>query len=253
MINNPLIDRLASGQLVVGSFVYIPSAKLTEIVGLIGFDFIVIDMEHGPVDIGDAESMVGAAELAGTVPIIRVTHNTPHLILRALDVGAVGVHVPEISDPEQAKEMVASVKYAPEGHRGLAGVRAARYGLMGSLADYAQAANKNTMAIAHIEHYEAIENLDALLDVDGIDVYFLGPTDLSNSLGIPGQSGDSKVVDLVESAIKRIVSRGKVAGCITVDPQMAQHYKQLGVLYLATHAIGHMARGSRQFIEEIRK
>ena len=253
MINNPLKNNLASGQLVVGSFVYIPSAKLTEIVGLIGFDFIVIDMEHGPVDIGAAEGMVRAAELAGVVPIIRVTHNTPHLILRALDVGALGVHVPEINYPTQAKEMVASVKYAPEGHRGLAGVRAAKYGLKGSLAGYALAANQETMIIAHIEHYEAIENLDELLDVQGIDVYFLGPTDLSNSLGIPGQSSDPKVVEMVEGAIKRIVSRGKIAGCITVDPQMARHYKDLGVLYLATHAIGHMARGSRQFIEEIRK
>ncbi len=253
MINNPMKGKLAAGQLVIGSFVYVPSAKLAEIISLIGFDFIVIDMEHGPVDIGIAEDMVRAAEVASVVPIIRVSHNTPHLILRALDSGAVGVHVPEINNRDQAQEMVASVKYGPEGHRGLAGVRAAQYGLKGSLAGYSEAANRETMAIAHIEHVEAIENLDDLLNVDGIDVYFLGPTDLSNSMGIPGRSSDPKVVDMVEDAIKRIVARGKTAGCITVDPQMAVHYKDLGVLYLATHAIGHMVRGSRAFIEEIRK
>ena len=83
---------MADGQLVIGSFVYVPSAKLTEIISLIGFDFAVIDMEHGPVDIGVAEDMVRAAEIADVTPIIRVTHNTPHLILRALDVGALGFH-----------------------------------------------------------------------------------------------------------------------------------------------------------------
>ena len=252
MIANKAKQKLANGQLVVGSFVYVPSAKLTEIVGLIGFDFVVIDMEHGPVDIGVAEEMVRAAEQAGATPIIRVTHNTPHLILRALDIGALGVHVPDINESEGARAMVASVKYGPEGHRGLAGVRAAQYGLKNSLSDYTAAANRETMVIAHIEHIEAIENLDDLLSVDGIDVYYLGPTDLSNSLGIPGQSGDPRVVEHVEDAIKRIVAAGKIAGCIATAPQTARRYTDLGVRYLATHAIKHMANGSRQFIEEVR-
>ncbi len=252
MIANKVKQKLANGQLVVGSFVYVPSAKLTEIIGLIGFDFVVIDMEHGPVDIGVAEDMVRAAEQAGATPIIRVPHNTPHLILRALDIGALGVHVPDINESEGARAMVASVKYGPEGHRGLAGVRAAQYGLKGSLSDYTAAANRETMVIAHIEQIEAIENLDDLLSVDGIDVYYLGPADLSNSLGIPGQSGDPRVVKYVEDAIKRIVAAGRIAGCIAADPQTARRYTELGVRYLATHAIRHMANGSKQFIEEVR-
>lgn len=252
MIDNKVKQKLAGGQLVIGSFVYVPSAKLTEIISLIGFDFAVIDMEHGPVDIGVAEEMVRAAEAAGVTPIIRVTHNTPHLILRALDIGALGVHVPEVNDAAGAREMVNSVKYAPEGHRGLAGVRAARYGLLGSLADYAAAANRETMVIAHIEHVQAIEKLDELLGVDGIDVYFLGPTDLSNSLGIPGKSKDSRVVELVEGAIARIVDAGKIAGCIAADVNTARRYTSLGVRYLATHAMSHMVAGSRQFMEEVR-
>jgi 4-hydroxy-2-oxoheptanedioate aldolase len=249
---NKVKQKLADGQLVIGSFVYVPSAKLTEIIGLLGFDFVVVDMEHGPVDIGIAEDMVRAAELADVTPIIRVTHNTPHLILRALDVGALGVHVPEINDADSARAMVNSVKYAPEGHRGLAGVRAAGYGLKESLADYAAAANRETMTIVHIEQVEAIDNLDVLLRVDGIDVYFLGPTDLSNSLGIPGQSKEPRVVDLVEDAIKRIVDAGKIAGCIAADTKAARRYTTLGVRYLASHAVRHMAVGSRQFIEEVR-
>jgi 4-hydroxy-2-oxoheptanedioate aldolase len=252
MVVNELKRKLADGQLVVGSFIYIPSAKLTEIIGLIGFDYVVIDMEHGPVDIGLAEDMVRAAEWAGTTPIIRVTHNSPHLILRALDVGALGLHVPEINDAEDARAMVASMKYGPEGRRGLAGVRASRYGLKGSLAEYTAAANRETLAIAHIENVRAVENLDDLLAVEGIDIYYLGPADLSNSLGIPGQARDPRVVEMVEETIKRIVSAGKVAGCIAADGETARRYIDLGVLYLATHAIKLMVDGSRNFIEEVR-
>ena len=236
----------------VGSFIYVPSPMLTEIISLIGYDFVVIDMEHGPVDIGVAEDMVRAAELAGSAPIVRVTRDSPHLILRALDIGAVGVHVPEINERSAAQALVASARYGPEGHRGLAGVRAAQYGLKGPLADYTARANNETLVIAHIENIKAVQNLDDLLAVDGIDVYYLGPTDLSNSLGIPGQTRDPRVVAHTEESIRRIVAAGKVAGCIAGDTAAARRYLDLGVTYLATHAVRHMAVGSRQFIEEVR-
>ncbi len=252
MLTNQLKSKLAAGRVVVGSLVYVASPQLTEIIGLIGFDFVVIDMEHGPVDMGVAENMVRAAELAGVTPIIRVTHNTPHLILRALDIGALGVHVPEVSDAHEGKAVVASVKYAPQGQRGLAGVRAAKYGLKDSLPEYAAAANQQTMVIVHIEDVKAVENLDALLAVEGIDVYFLGPTDLSNSLGIPGQSKDPKVIGLVEDSIKQIAGAGKIAGCIAADVETARRYTELGARYIASHAISFMASASRQFLEELR-
>jgi 4-hydroxy-2-oxoheptanedioate aldolase len=252
MINNPLKSKLAAGQVVIGSFVTIPSAALTEIMGLAGFDFVVIDTEHGPIELEMAEHMVRAAELAGVTPIIRVAHNTSHLILRALDIGAIGVHVPDISDPVAARAAVASVKYGPQGRRGLAGVRAARYGLQESLADYAATANQQTMVIAHIEDVQAINNLDALLAVEGIDVYYLGPVDLSNSLGIPGQTQDSRVAELVEAAIRRINAAGRVAGCIAADSRATRRYVELGARYIATHAVRFMVNGSRQFMEEVR-
>jgi 4-hydroxy-2-oxoheptanedioate aldolase len=250
---NATKKKLADGELVIGSFVYVPSARLTEIVGLLGFDFVVIDMEHGPVDIGMAEDMVRAAECADVTPIIRVSHNTPHLILRALDVGAMGLHVPEIAHVEEAKSMVASAKYGPLGHRGLGGVRASQWGLKGPMPEYTVDANRETMVIAHIEHIDAANNLDQLLEVDGIDVYYVGPVDLSNSLGVPGRAKDPKVVACVEDCIQRIVAAGKIAGCIAADADGAKRYTDLGVRYLATHAIAHMAKGSRQFIEDVRE
>ncbi len=249
---NQMKKKLDDGQVVVGSFVYIPSAKLTEIIAMTGFDFVVIDMEHGPVDIGAAENMVRAAELAGVTPIIRVTHNSPHLLLRALDIGAQAVHIPDINTAADACAAVAACKYGPEGERGLAGVRALGYGLQGPIADKTETANRETMVIAHIEHIDAVNNLDKLLAVEGIDIYYLGPVDLSNSLGIPGRVGDSRVQELVTTSIRRIAEAGKIPGCITVDSEAAKRFIDLGVRYIASHAIKCMTNASTAFLEEIR-
>jgi 4-hydroxy-2-oxoheptanedioate aldolase len=250
---NQVKSKLAAGEVVVGSFVYVPSAELTEIIGLLGFDFVVVDMEHGPIDTKVAGDMVRAAELAGVTPIIRVTHNAQPLILRALDIGALGVHVPNINETHEAQAAVASVKYPPQGQRGLANVRAARYGLSGSLPEYTAAANQQTMLIAHIEDVRAVENLDALLEVNGIDVYYLGPVDLSASMGIPGQVKDARVSGMVADSIKRIAAAGRTAGCIAADADTARRYVDLGARYIASHAIQFMTKASRQFIEEVRK
>jgi 4-hydroxy-2-oxoheptanedioate aldolase len=250
---NELSRRLAAGETAIGCIVYLPSARLTEIVSLIGFDFVVIDMEHGPIDIGVAEDMVRAAELRGVTPLIRITHNSPHLMLRALDIGAQGVHVPDVNTVEEARLAVASSKYGPGGHRGLASVRAADYGLKQPLGEYAPTANRETMVIAHIESERSIKNLDALLKVDGVDVYYLGLEDISNSLGIPGQSKDPRVVALVEEAIRQIAARGKIAGCTGSDAASTRRYIELGARYIACHPIRFLATATRQFIAEVRQ
>jgi len=252
MKTNTLKAKLARGETVIGSFIYIPSSKFTEVVSLLGFDFVVIDMEHGPVDTVVAEDMVRAAEGGGATPIIRVTHNSAHLILRALDIGAQGIHVPDINSAADARLAVSSSKYGPDGMRGLAGVRAAEYGLIEPLAQYTSKANAQTMVIAHIESTDAVDVLDDLLEIDSIDVYYLGPEDMSNSMGIPGQSKDPRVVEIVENSIRRIVAAGKVAGCIAADVPAARRYTELGARYIASHAIKFMAGASRQFVQEVR-
>lgn len=252
MITNQLKEKLSRGDVVTGSFIYIPSAKLAEMVGLMGFDFAVIDMEHGPIETETAEDMIRAVQLGGATPIVRVTHNTPHLILRALDIGAHALHIPDINTRADAELAVKSSKYGPEGIRGLAGVRAADYGITGPLSEYAARANRETMVIAHIESAESVEHLDELLSVEGIDIYYLGPQDLSNSLGIPGQDKDPRVVAMVEDSIRRIAATGKIAGCIAVDPAAARRYIDLGARYMATHVASFMVKGSKQFIKEVR-
>lgn len=249
---NHVKAKLSRGELVVGSFVYVPSPKLTELVGLSGFDFVVIDQEHGPITTETAEDMVRACELSGCIPFARVPYLYPHGILHALDIGALGVHIPNVNTLEDARKAAALCKYAPIGTRGLAAVRAANYGLREKLSDYCQRANQEVMVIAHIEDIEAIHNLDQLLTVDGIDVYYLGPVDLSNSMGKPGTM-DAEVKKIVDDAIAAIVRAGKIAGMITTDPEAARRYISMGVRYLATHAIHFMAAGSRSFLKAVKE
>ena len=249
---NQLKKKLHNGEVAVGSFVTVPSSNMTEIVGMMGYDFVVIDMEHAPIDIAMAEDMIRAANVVDITPIVRVTHNSPHLILRAFDIGAHGIHVPDINTEKEAKEAVASSKYGPQGKRGLAGVRALKYGLRGPISDLTARANEETMVIAHIEDIAAVNNLDALLEVDGIDVYYLGPVDLSNSMGIPGQVGNPKVQHMVTESIRRISQAGKIAGCISVESEDAKRFIDLGARYIATHAVKFMANGSKQFIRELK-
>jgi len=249
---NELKRKLAAGDTVIGGILAVPSARLAEIVGLLGFDFIVIDMEHGPIDAGMAEDMVRAIELCGVAPVIRIAHNSPHLMLRALDIGATGVHVPEVNTVAEARLAARSSKYGPDGERGLAAVRAADYGLKQPLADYAPAANRETMVIAHIESGHAVDNLDVLLEVDGIDVFYLGPEDISNSLGIPGMSKDPRVTGLVEDAIRRIAERGKVAGCTGGDAAGTRHLIALGARYIACHPVRLLATAAQGFLAEVR-
>lgn len=248
---NQIKARLKKKEVVIGSFVYVPSGKLAEVIGLCGFDFVVIDQEHGPIGIECAEEMVRACELSNTTPLLRVGSLAPHSILQALDIGGMGVHIPCVNTEDQARYSVSLCKYAPSGQRGLAGVRAAEYGLRGPLSDYCRDANEQTLVVIHIEEMEAIRNLDALLKVDGIDVFYLGPTDLSNSLGRPGAQ-DEELRIVVDGAIQKIVESGRTAGIITNDPKAAQRYLEMGVRYLATHALGFMATASKAFLSGLR-
>lgn len=251
MQSNELKKRLDAGAAVIGSFVYVPSAKLTELIALSGFDFLVIDQEHGPISAETAEEMVRACQCGGCTPMVRVAHLHSHTILGALDSGAMGVHIPSINTVEDCRAAVEFCRYAPLGSRGLAGVRAAGYGLRGSLSDYCKKANEEVLVVAHIENIEAIHNLNQLLAVDGIDVYFLGPTDLSSSLNRPG-SADPELRQLVDIALSTIVRAGKVAGVITTDTKAARQYIDLGVRYLATHALRFMHNGSQAFLNDVR-
>lgn len=251
MQTNTVKTKLKKGEAVIGTLLNVPSARLAEFVALCGYDFIVIDQEHGIIGVEAAEDMVRACELQRCVPIVRVSHLHSHTILQALDIGALGVHIPNVNTADEARRAVRLSRYAPAGERGLAGVRAARYGLREKMADYCRQANEEVMVIAHVESVEAVRNLDEMLAVEGVDVYYLGPSDLSNSLGQPGVQ-DAALQKVVADAIAKIVRAGKVAGTIATDAATARKHLDSGVRYIATQALQMVATGSAAFLKAVR-
>src|SRR6185369_3629813 len=177
------------------------------------------------------ENMVRAAEVRGMVPIVRVPTNLPPQILRLMDTGPLGLHVPWVNSAAEADAAVRSVKYHPRGIRGLAGVRAADYG-QAPLGDYVQKANAETLVIIHIETQEAVECLPDIVAIDGIDVIFIGPTDLSQSYGVPGQPGHPVVQAAIDRIVEVVASSDKALGIMVGTSQAAQQWRERGARYI---------------------
>jgi len=228
-----LKKRLQAGETVFGPFAIVPSPTLIETLGHAGMDFVIIDTEHGPISIQAAEDLCRAAQGVGVAPIIPVGENHPWLILRALDIGAAGVQVPQITTKEEAEAVVRASKYAPLGQRGLSVfTRAGDYdGRRGT--DYTRQANEETLVIIHIEGVEGVRNLDQVLTVKGLDVIFLGPYDISQSLGIPGQVEDPRVERLLREASRKARDAGMAVGSYAKDVAFAKKLMAMGVQYVS--------------------
>src|SRR4030042_3992909 len=178
---------LKSGQPLIGSFFRLPSPDLAEIFGEAGFYFIIIDQEHGPLTPETTSNLVRACDLVGMAAIVRIPDNQPWYFQHALDVGALGVQVPQIRTLADAERAVQLSKFSPLGRRGVCrNVRAARYSARDRF-DYLEGSNRDTVVVIQIESKEGVENITEILGVPGIDVVFIGPYDLSQSLGLPGQ------------------------------------------------------------------
>ena len=254
MNKNNLKQALQSGKTVFGPFLKLTDPAVVEIMGFAGFDFVIIDAEHGPISLQSAQNMLRAAESAGITPVVRVTDNEETLILRALDIGAQGVEIPQINTKSDALKAVTAVKYSPQGKRGLCRyVRAADYSSMDRY-EYFKAANQETMIIAHIEGVEGINNLEEILSVPGIDVIFIGPYDLSQSLGIPGQVNHQLVIQKMEEVIKMCQKENKAVGTFADDVKTAKKWVSLGVQYLAFSVdAGILYETSRQIVEKLKE
>ncbi len=231
MQNVHLKERLRGGETVIGTFSGIPSPSLVEAIGYSGLDFVVIDSEHGPVEMQTAENLVRAAEITGMVPIIRVPGNESHLILRALDIGAHGVQVPHVSTREEAELAIEYSKYHPQGKRGLSPfTRAGKYGLAAE--NHTLRNNENVIVVVNIEGVEGVQNLSEITSVPEIDVVFIGPYDLSQSLGKPGQVEDPEVISFIKDSVKLIKSRGKSCGSFARDMKYLEILVDCGVQYI---------------------
>jgi 4-hydroxy-2-oxoheptanedioate aldolase len=251
-MKNKLKEKLLAGQPAFGVSVMFPSPQLVEMVGRLGFDWVLLDCEHGSLSPESVELMAMAAELTGLTPIARPRTNSPEAILRVMDRGAMGVQVPHVNTASDARRAVEAVKFHPLGTRGLAaGTRPAQYGFAGSAAEYVQEANRETLVCVQLEEAEALSNLDKILRVDGVDVLFVGPSDLSQSLGYPGRSDVPEVRGAMDRAFAAIVAAGKVPGS-TGNVQAIRDYQRTGVRYLYTHLTRFLASASQEFLAAVR-
>ena len=224
-------QRLYDGEVTIGTFQVIDSPVVSEVVGLSGMDFTIIDQEHGPLTAESSLAMCAAAERGGAAPIVRVRENTEGEIQRALDVGAAGVEIPQIESREDAQAAVEHARFSPLGSRGLSPyTRAARYD---GGPDYTDRQNEEVTVIVHIEGERGVENLDEIMAVEGIDVLFLGPYDMSQSIGIPGQVRHERVEELMDEVCERAGEAGKIVGTFADDPEMARRWIDVGAQYIA--------------------
>ncbi len=234
MRENSLKAKLKEVHVGVGIFVNAAHASFVEAAGLAGLDFCVVDMEHGTVDPLVAENLCRAAQVVGMTPIVRVRKNDGPQLQRALDIGSGGVQVPQIETAEDAAAVVQGAKYAPQGSRGLSFyTRAAEYGLAGNDRMTLRTLNEEQLVIVQVEGIRGIENLDQIVAVPGIDVIFIGPNDLSQSLGIPGDIEAPTVMHMMEKASATIRDSGKFAGTYANDTRMGRRWAEVGVQYIA--------------------
>ena len=243
---------LLAGKPVFGCFVRFPDPTLVDVVSYHGWDFLIFDGEHGTLEPRECENLVRAAELHDVTPIVRVPVNQPHVILRLMDTGAQGCQVPWVQDGADAERAVQSVKYGPRGTRGLAGVRAADFGERGALGDYVRKANEETLVIVHVESAHAVERVDEIAATDGVDVVFLGPTDLSHSLGVPGETGHPLVLEHLERAAAATLAAGKVVGVTVPTAEAAVAWLERGARYVTTGIEPLLGPATRSWLERVR-
>jgi len=237
MKENRVKRILSEGGLALGTHVGgIADPQIVEIIGLAGFDAAFIDMEHTSFDLRDIQLMVMAAERAGITPIVRTPGFDPAFILRLLDMGVQGVQVPHVSSAETAREAVKAVRYPPHGERGMAAAsRAADYGKT-KLLDHMAASNREITLACMIEDMEAVERIDEIAAVEGVDMVLLGVNDLLADLGLAGQLEHPKVREAYARTIEACRKHGKHVGVggLSTKPKLAAEFIAMGARMVST-------------------
>jgi len=234
-IGTPLVNtvkhRLQNGEKLLGAWAQLCSPMSAEILARAGFDFICIDMEHGPGDFMVLLSQLHAMGRFETAPIVRVAWNDFVTIKRTLDVGTMGIHVPYVNTADEARAAVRAVRYAPEGIRGIAGSpRASGYGQDG--ANYYGRANDEILLLVALETPESVANLDEIMTVDGVDGIFIGPFDMAASLGHLGNPGHPEVQAVIRGIEQKVIGSSKFLGTVAGGYEGAKELFGRGYQYL---------------------
>ncbi len=215
-MSGKLKAKLANQEVTLGSWITLGHTSIAEIMAKAGFDWLTIDIEHSVITLDMVQQMIQVIEGCGVTPLVRVGENNATIIKRVMDTGAHGVIVPMINTPEQALAAVMAVKYPPIGTRGVGLARAQGYGT--TFDHYAATVNEKSIIIVQVEHIDAVNNLEAILSVEGVDGCIIGPYDLSGSLGIPGNFEHPSMLEAIERIEQTCAQTGKSLGLHVIEP-----------------------------------
>ncbi|MDD0812720.1 4-hydroxy-2-oxoheptanedioate aldolase [Curvibacter sp. RS43] len=229
---NTFKDALYAGRQLAGLWLGLADPYATELCAGLGYDWMLIDGEHAP---NDLRSMLGALQAAApydTEPVVRIPHGEPALIKQVLEIGARTLLIPMVESADAARNLVQAMRYPPQGIRGV-GSGLARSSRWSRYPQYLHEANERVCLLVQVETAEALGQLDAIAQVEGVDGVFIGPADLSASMGLLGQPAHPTVKLAIEQAIQTIRSHGKAAGILCTDEALARHYSQVGAQFVA--------------------
>jgi 4-hydroxy-2-oxoheptanedioate aldolase len=239
---NHLKAALRQNKTQIGLWSTLSSNYTVEVIAGAGFDWIVLDTEHSPADLENLLGQLQAIAPYPTAPVVRVPWNDMVNIKRVLDIGAQSLLIPQVNTAEEAKNAVSFTRFPPEGLRGVAG--ATRGTRFGRIKNYFKTAHEDICVIVQIESREALDNIEAIAAVEGVDGLFIGPADLHASLGYPGERARADVQPIIEKAVKQIHKAGKFAGILT-DDAMARHWIDAKVAFVGIGSdVGILARGA---------
>jgi 4-hydroxy-2-oxoheptanedioate aldolase len=249
---NSFKRALAEGQQLLGIWLGLGDDNAAELCAHAGFDWLLIDGEHAPNDLRSILSQMRAVQGSSSATVVRLASDDRVMIKQHLDIGAQTLLFPMIESAEQAREVVRSCSYAPAGARGIgaAFARASRYG---RVPDYVHRAADEICILLQVETKKGIAALEAILEVEGVDGVFVGPSDLAADMGLPGKAGSDEVQQVVVDALKKIGASDKASGILTSDQALAQYYQSLGVGFLAVGSdVGVLVAGLNQLLQKFR-
>ena len=240
---NAFKRALRAGKAQIGLWSTLSSSYTVEVVAGAGFDWLLLDTEHSPVEIENLLTQLQAAAPYASHPIVRIPWNDMVTVKRVLDIGAQTLLVPYVQNVEEARNAVAHTRYPPAGVRGVAGTtRATRFG---RVKEYAKRAHEEICVLVQVETQSALQNIEAICGIDGVDGVFIGPADLHASLGHAGETANPKVKPMIDDAIRRIRKAGKAPGILTPNEADARHWLECGALFVAVGSdAGILARGA---------
>ncbi len=249
--HNKFYEKIRNKQPLLGTWITIPHPEIVEILSNLPFDWLLFDMEHAPLSISDIEKMLMALKGTDIVPLVRVPWNDPVEIKRVLDLGVGGIMVPQVNNRDEAIRAVKAVRYPPDGIRGVGPRRCIMYGFW-DIDEYFNNWNKRAIIIVQIETKSGYENLEEIIGVDGISGIFVGPLDLSASLGLFGKTESPEFLDILQDIARRAMKYNKIIGIMARTPDFAKKALEMGYNFISlSHDIKYIIEGAKIYLNRI--